>query len=126
MSYNGLQPVQVNATPDTTGLNAGNLTSAFTASNLPNVNTYEVYHMTLTGAPIFAAAQIVIRNKTYSTVTADLNGNNEWDPQQAAIMNTGDELYFLWNIPASSLSKPSVTIWLRYDPTLTQNKYLGS
>ena len=122
-SYTLLAPVAVTAAADATGLNTGNLTSAFTSSYLPVINTYEVYHMTVTSAPVLASASILLRNKVYSTVVADISGKNEYDPNQPPILNAGDELYFLWNIAASSATIPVVTIWPRYDTELPQNVY---
>jgi hypothetical protein len=123
-SYRPLPQVAVTATADTTGQNTGNWTNAFVASVLPDINTYEIWHMTVTAAQVLGSATIKLRNQVFSVVTADLTGNNEWDPSQPMIVNAGDELFYLWNYAASGTA-PVATLWMRYDADLPQNTYQG-
>lgn len=126
MTYIPLAPVVTVAAADATGQNTGNWTNAFTPQLLPLVSLSEIYHMTVSGAAVLASAQILIRNKNYSNVVADLSGSNEWDPSQPAYVNAGDEVDFLWNLATASTAAPTVTMWLRYDPSLPQNlSYTG-
>ena len=124
-SYRPLPQVAVTATADTTGQNTGNWTNAFVASVLPDVNTYEIYHMTVTGVKVLGSATIKLRNQVFSTVTADSSGRNEWDPSQTMKVNAGDEIFFFWNYAASGTA-PVATLWLQYDADLPQNVYQGT
>jgi hypothetical protein len=123
-SYHPLPQVAVTATADRTGQNSGNWTNAFVASVLPDVNTCEIYHMTVTAAQVLGSAVIKLRNQVFSTVTADLAGTNEWDPSQTMKVNAGDEIFFFWNYAASGAA-PVVTLWIQYDADLPQNSYAG-
>ena len=123
-NYRPLPQVPVTATVDTTGQNTGNWTNAFTVAVLPDMNTYEVYHMTVSAAQVLGSAMIKLRNQLFSTVTADLDGTNEWDPSQTMKVNAGDEIFFYWNYAASGTA-PVVTLWLQYDADLPQNTYRG-
>lgn len=121
-SYIGLPQVTQVAARDTTTLNSGNYTNAFTPAVLPRISQFEIYHMTVSGAVVLSSAQIRLRNSLFSTVTVDLSGTNEWDPSEPAIVNYGDEVLFLWNIAVSGNAAPSATLWLRYDATLVRNQ----
>ena len=124
--YRPLDPVQVTAALDTTGTNAGNYTNAFTALQLPNVNVWELYHMTVTGGPPLATARILLGNRTWSYVQLDVNGGNEWDPSQPAEVRGSQELFFLWAVTVAGNPAPVVTIWPRYDTQLPENAYAAS
>jgi hypothetical protein len=117
MSYIGLGSRGPNvAARDTTGLNVGNYTNAFTPAAMAcNVPAFEVYHMIISNVPIGANAQIVINNKPWG-FTYPLQGA-EWNPPQPMLLNPTDELDFLWSIAASGQA-PNVTVWLRYDPAI--------
>jgi hypothetical protein len=111
---------------DQTGANQGNLTAAFPSTILPNVSVYEIYHMTVTGGSLLDTATIVAANRTFSYVTLDINGGNEWDPAAPLPMLKDWELYFYWDISASGiLPKPIVTVWPRFDPVLPENASYG-
>lgn len=120
--YDILIPVQLQATADATGKNPGNWSNSFLSNLMPSVNpVYEIYHMAVTGGPPFAGGQIYAPGLTFpfSTVQLDSNGNNEWDPSQPLILRSGGELYFLWNAPVSGGSPPLVTLWPRYDRSVS-------
>lgn len=117
MSYIGLgSRGPVAAAADTTGLNTGNYTTAFTPAVLAcNVPFYEIYHMVVANVPVGANAQIIVNNKPYG-FTYPLFGS-EWNPAQPLLMNPTDEIDFLWSIAASGQA-PQVTVYLRYDPVI--------
>lgn len=117
MSYIGLGSRGPNTgASDSTGLNTGNFTNAFTPAILAtNVPYFEIYHMIVTNVPVGANAQIVVNNKPWG-FTYPLFGS-EWDPSQPLLMNPTDEIDFLWNVLASG-TPPLVTVWLRYDPLI--------
>jgi hypothetical protein len=119
--YVSLPQVTKAATIDRTGKNTGNYTISFTAADLPVISQLEIYHMTVNNAPVLATAQILIRNTLFSVVTALLGGFNEWDPSEPALINSGDEIDFLWAVSTSVTPAPQATLWLRYDSTLTRN-----
>jgi hypothetical protein len=123
-SMRPLPQVAVTAAADMTGQNTGNWTCAFTADKLPDVNTYEIYHMTVTGVKVLGSATIKLRNQVFSTVTADSSGRNEWDAAQPMPVNAGDEIFFFWNYAASG-TPPVATLWIRFDADLPQNAYAG-
>ncbi len=123
MRYLPLPPIAVTALADQTGQNPGNWTNAFTVALLPTINIFEIWHMTIKNAPVAASANITIHNALFSVVTTGLNGTNEWDPQQPAVLRYGDELDFLWAIATSVTPAPVVTVWTRYDADLPGNQY---
>jgi hypothetical protein len=121
LSYLPLPTPTTTAALDQTGKNTGNLTNAFTASQLPSgVAWYECFHMVVTEVPPGGQATIMIGSKLWG-FTFPLGGS-EWDPSQPMLLQLGQEVYFLWNTPAADpASLPVVTMWLRYDPTLPGN-----
>lgn len=120
MSYIGLGPRFLIAASDTTGLNRGNYTNAFTPSVISsNVPYFEIYHMVVENVPVGNSAQIVINGKSFG-FTQPFTGS-EWDPSQPISLNPGDEIDFLWNVANTVSQKPQVTIWLRYDPGIPAN-----
>lgn len=120
MSYIGLGSRFLIATKDTTGLNANNYTNAFTPAILSlNVPYAEIYKMVVQNVPIGNAANIVVNGKQWG-YTQPFTGS-EWDPAQPLLLNPGDELDFLWNIPSSGSQAPQATVWLRYDPSIPAN-----
>lgn len=115
-TYIGLGSRQNLATPDATGMNQGNWTNALTADVLGlKVPQAEVYHAVVTGVPAGASATITIGTQQFSFTAPGLGGGSEWDPSQPAIVLFGQEMYFLWDAPASGTPVPLVTVWLRYD-----------
>lgn len=118
-TYLPLAPVVAVASPDQTGKNPGKLTCAFDSSKqgMPKANLWEIYHMTVTAGPPLGFATITIAGKVYSTVTLDVNGSNEWDPQQPAEIRGDQPIYFLWSItnPGTPGQLPVVTVFGRWD-----------
>jgi hypothetical protein len=116
VSYIGLGSRTVTAALDTTGLNAGNYTNAFTPAVInTNVPYTEVYHMVATSVPGGAQATIYINNKFYGFCYP--NVGSEWNPAQPILLNPADEIDFCWSIAASGTA-PMVTAYLRYDPSI--------
>jgi hypothetical protein len=105
---------------DTTTLNPGNWTIAFTPDILNvNVANFEVYKMVVAGA----------QNTTFN-VFVDLKqwdvgiyGTlNSWDPMQPLIMRPGETLYFMYSDPSSDGIPPVATVWLRYDTNFVRGR----
>jgi hypothetical protein len=120
VSYLPLPESVTVAAADQTGKNAGNLTNAFTVDKLPRgPSWFEAYHGVVTTVPAGAQAQIMIGSKLYGFTFPF--GGSEWDPQQPMLLSAGQEVYFLWNTPASGLVLPVLTLWFRYDPALPGN-----
>jgi hypothetical protein len=122
VSYIGLGPRQVTAALDQTGLNPGNLTSAFTAQALGFfIQQFECYHMVVTSVPAGGMGTLWIGARQWGFTFP--NSGAEWDPSQPMILNPGSELDILWNVSATSpASLPVVTAWFRYDNTIPGNK----
>lgn len=103
----------VTGAADTTTLNPGNWTIAFTPQILNvNVPQFEVYKMIVSGA----------QNTTFD-VYVDLHqwdvgiyGTlNSWDPEQPLVMRPGETLYFMYSDADTDDTPPVATIWLRYN-----------
>ena len=123
MTYIGLGPRQVLAVADQTGLNTGNLTTAFTAQALGFfVNQFECYHMVVTDVPAGAMGTVWLGANRYGFTFP--NSGTEWDPSQPMLINPGTELDILWTTSATNPpSVPLVTAWFRYDPAVPGNAY---
>lgn len=119
MSYFPLPQVTGTAALDATGMNTGNLTNAFSGTQLPRVAWYEVYHAVVENIPPGATANINIGSKRWG-FTYPLGGS-EWDPSQPMLVQVGQEIYFMWNVANGTTPLPLVTLWLRYDPALPGN-----
>ena len=116
MSYISLGNRPLIASLDTTGLNPGNYTNAFTPAIMAVFYPYvEIYHMVVNGVPGGAQATIYLNNKFYGFCFP--NVGSEWNPAQPILLNPGDELDFCWNIAAAGPA-PTATIYLRYDPAI--------
>lgn len=119
-------PVSVTAAADTTGLNAGNLTNAFTVNvfgTMPPV--WEWYHAVI--APQQASqtlipgqCTVVVNKLKPVTFTFPVSGS-DYDPSQPVQFRQGDELFFLWNLASSTTPLPVVTLYLRFDTDLPAN-----
>ena len=113
-------PVSVIASADTTRLNTGNYTAAFTASVLGTMPAiWEWFHATIstqTPGATFTPCPIDVRVDQLRPVTFTYPaGGTEWDPSQALPFRAGNELYFFFGLASTSTPVPVVTIWLRYD-----------
>jgi hypothetical protein len=121
MPYLPLGKVTTPTAPDNTGLNVGNLTTAFTQAVLNvKVAWYEIYHAVVTNVPPGASAVVNVGSSQYSFTYPF--GGSEWDPSQPLLLGVGQEVYFLWNLANTVTQLPVVTLWERYDPTLTGNQ----
>ena len=117
MTYIDLGPRAKVAAADTSGANPGNYTTTFTSQDLlVNVPIFEVYKMIITGVPAGGNVTVYHNNQVWSFSFP--NGGSEWDPSQPKQMRDGDTIEFRWNIAVGGAA-PSTTIWLRYDPALT-------
>jgi hypothetical protein len=105
---------------DTTTLNPGNWTIAFTPDILNvNVSNFEVYKMVVAGA----------QNTTFN-VYVDLKqwdvgiyGTlNSWDPMQPLIMRPGETLFFMYSDAVSDNTPPVATVWVRYDTNFIRGR----
>jgi len=118
MTYIDLGPRTKTAAADTTGTNAGNLTTTFTGQDWNiNVPIFEIWKMIVSNVPGGGNATIYFNNQMFSFTYP--NVGSEWDPAQPKQIRPDDQLDFRWNI-ASSGQKPVTTIWLRYDPAIQQ------
>jgi hypothetical protein len=99
---------------DTTGLNTGNWTIAFTTDILDvNVPQFEVYKMIVAGANN-TTFNVYVENRQWDT--AIYGTQNSWDPSQPLIMRPGESLYFTYSDSIADQTPPIATVWLRYDP----------
>lgn len=106
----------VTGTADTTGMNAGKWTVAFTPDILAvNVPQFEVYKIVVNGAPgtLFS---VFIEVKQWDS--AIYGFQNAWDPVQPMLLNPGQSVYFLYSDVIEDNIPPVVTMWLRYDVAL--------
>lgn len=113
MPYRRLPPVQATAAADTTGNNAGNLTTSFDISELLNLEgTAEIYRAVAQNVTAGATALVAVNKFPTS---ANIFGTlAEWDPSQPPLILPGDEIYFYWSIPEAG-TPPIVTLWMRQE-----------
>lgn len=101
---------------DTTGLNPGNWTVAFTPAILGiNVPQYEIYKIIVAGAANTTFNVYIDRQLWDVGIYGTLNS---WDPVQPLIVRPGQYLYFMYSDPVTDATPPVITVWLRYDPLL--------
>lgn len=113
-TYRGLgaRGPQVGAA-DTTGLNTGNWTIAFTPDSFNiNVPQFEVYKIVVKGAP---GTSFTVYVDLYQWDQSIYGASNSWDPVQPLILLPGQTLYFLYSDPVTDDNPPVATVWLRYD-----------
>ncbi len=116
MSYISLGRKKVTATADTTGLNTGNWTNAYTHAVLgAKVAYFECHHMAVTQLSGIATLTTYVVNDVWSSVV--LGGNSEWDPSQPLLLRPDDEVFLCWSLPATG-TPPVSYLWLRYDPAI--------
>lgn len=119
MSYLTLGSRTAKGAADTTGNNAGNWTVQF-PPNILNITAteFEVYKIVITGGASSATFNVYVDAQQWDT--AIYPAGNSWDPTQPLIMRYGQTLYFYLNSASTDGHKPTVTIWLRYQPELSQ------
>lgn len=120
-------PISVLSAADTTGINTGNLTAAFTVNVLgtmpPVFEWFRAVIDTVTPGQTFSPAPCSIRIDKARPVSSTFPaGNTEWDPSQPVPMRQGNELFFFWNLASSSTPAPLVTCWFRYDADIPANR----
>lgn len=123
----GGSPVSVTSAADTTTLNTGNLTAAFTVNVLgtmpPVWEWYRAIITTQTPGQVFQPAPCSIYvNQSKPVSFTYPAGGTEWDPSQPIQLRQGDELYFFWQLAANVTPVPVVTIYTRFDITLPANQ----
>jgi hypothetical protein len=119
MAYTTLGSRAKTGTADTTGNNKGNWTVTFAPGDINVTQTeFEVYKIVVTGAAPSATFNVFVDAQQWDT--AVYGTNNSWDPQQPLVMRSGQYLYFYYSSAATDGSTPKVTIWLRYQPELSQ------
>ena len=120
-------PVSVPSAADTTGVNGGQLTAAFTTNILGTMPAvfewYRAIIATSTPGGLFtpAPASIYLNLRKPVTFTYPVGGT-EWDPSQPILMRQGDELFFFWQLASGSTPVPVVTCFFRYDTTIPANR----
>lgn len=116
------------AAADTTGLNAGNLSAAFTPAVLNVTRSfYEIYHIviaTVTPGQTFTPAPIHVFLDAQPYTFTFPAGGTEWDPAEPMLVRQGQEIDFLFGLASSVTPVPVVTLYLRYDPALPGNQGL--
>lgn len=120
MSYVELGPRTQVGAADTTGNNKGNWTVVFAPEDLNvNIPYFEVYKVIIHGAAGSTMNWYIDNNIWETTVAAD---DNAWDPAQPLLLLPGKYMYFYWSDPTTDNTPPTVTIWMRYDPSIDANQ----
>ena len=120
-------PISVLSAADTTGVNKGNYTAAFTTGVLGTMPAvYEWYRANIDTqvpgvqfTPASCSIRLNIRRPVSSTYPV---GVTEWDPSQPIPMRNGDELYFFWQLASTVTPAPLVTCYFRYETDLPANR----
>jgi hypothetical protein len=113
-------PGKVIAAADTTGRNAGNLTTVFKPTGLGVwLSQFIIYHMVLENLTLGAQAKIVLNANTFGYFGPATGSGREWFG--SLYMRSGDELDFLWNQASSVTPLPALTAYIIYDPSLAGN-----
>lgn len=123
-TFVGLNSRVTTAALDTTGLNPGNYTNAFTAGALGiNVPYYECFHIVVTNVPPAQYAKIYIGARQWG-FTSPANQGTEWAPPWGMYLTPEEEIYFFWNFNStlSGATTPVITCWFRYDLDIPANK----
>jgi len=106
---------------DTTGLNPGNITIAFTTNIVDiSIANFELYHAVITNVVPGITATIYLGTRVYSFTGPQ--GGSEWDPSQPMLLIPGQEFYFCTTQAAGLTPVPTVTAYFRYDPSLPGNQ----
>lgn len=120
MSYIGIGSRLVHAVPDTTGRNPGNLTAQLAVADIAShISNFELYHLAITDIPSNTILKVALGLQLYTVAQLDQIG--DWDPAQPMLLTPGQEVFFFFNIPSTSIVVPTVTAWLRYDTAIAYN-----
>lgn len=116
MTYVTLGYRPVTAAADTTGQNTGNYTAVIDDAVIrATVPRYEMYHMYIQAPTLVGqatTAQVTVNGGFWdATLIGQLNS---WDPAQPMLLQPGDTIYVLFNVPTSNTA-PVVTCWFRYE-----------
>ncbi len=121
-SYVGLPPIPKTATPDSTGMNPGNYTAVFMASDFTSGVPYlEVPRMVVSGGTVLAQIRVYLSTQLFDTANVGLNGITVWSARNPMVLLPGTEIKVLFGIPTSAAA-PTVTLWPRYDADLPANQ----
>lgn len=123
-------PVSLPSAADTTGLNPGNWTTAFTTNVLGTMPAIWEWYRGVVGAQqrgqTITPAPCDIRVNQLKPVTFTFPvGGSVFSPPQPPIFRQGDELWFFWQLAATVTPAPYVTLFLRYDASLPANRGYG-
>jgi hypothetical protein len=119
MAYVTLGSRTAKGAADTTGQNKGNWTVQFAPKDLAVTETeFEVYKIVVTGGAGSATFNVFVDAQQWDT--AVYATNNSWDPTQPMPVRYGQTVFFYYSSASSDGHQPQITIWLRYDPALSQ------
>lgn len=119
MAYVTLGSRAAKGAADTTGQNKGNWTVQFAPKDLAVTQTeFEVYKIVVTGAAPSATFNVYVDAQQWDT--AVYATNNSWDPTQPMPVRYGQTVFFYYSSASTDGHQPLITIWLRYDPALSQ------
>lgn len=118
MPYRTLGSRSASGAADTTGQNQGNWTVQFTPKDLNvNVPEFECWKIVVKGSAATATFDVFVNSQQFDI--AVYGQRNSWDPVQPMILRPGDSLFFYYSTAATDGNQPQVTVWLRYDVSLT-------
>lgn len=101
---------QVTATIDTSGLNTGNYTAAFTPQILSvSLPEFECYHIAIDSGPPGSSLRVYIGISHWDSTTP---GNDTgWDPNNPMPIQQGQTVYLYWGTGTGPA--PMATLWLQ-------------
>lgn len=122
MPYRTLGWRSAKGAADTTGFNPGNWTVQF-GPDILGVSTqipeWEINKIILKGAAQTASFDVYVDTGLWDTNI--YAAQNSWEPNNGLlVLRTGQTLFLYYNSASSDGHQPSVSIWLRHDPALTQ------
>jgi hypothetical protein len=114
-----LPPIEVTATADPTGNNAGNYTAILSTSSmsLSYLTKFECYKITVDG-PVGFGVSVYIDNRKWDHTAQ--GWQNAWDANQVMPLQAGQTIYLYWEAPSSGTPVPTATFWFRYDTSAPQ------
>ena len=108
------------AVADTTGNNAGKLTTIFdpTSAGL-RLSEFIIYHMVLTSLTLNCSARITLNANDYGFFGPATGTGREWFG--ALYMRSSDVLTFYWTLATGTTPAPVLTPYIVYDPAIPGN-----